>query len=214
MRRHRLYLLAGMVSFALAVAGCATTPGRITADLPGRYIPLTRPIIAVGDTQEHNATGLSAAPGGWRRRQLCRGRPKAAGTAALRAQASGVGHPAASRRAAHPPRRRGRHVLQVGVAADATDLSIRTARRRRYLPGNHDGLLFGIFNHDLLTDYLNGDVLEWQRGCRSVDEDEEVSADADGRGPALNKRMFIQKYIELAGRRPGLPPSGCRRPAG
>ena len=71
------------------------------------------------------------------------------------------------------------------------------------LPGNHDGLLFGIFNHDLLTDYLNGDVLEWQRGCRSIDEDDDVAADADGRGPALNKRMFIQKYIECLAAGPG-----------
>ena len=65
------------------------------------------------------------------------------------------------------------------------------------LPGNHDGLLFGIFNHDLLTDYLKGDVLEWQRGCRPAAEDEDVPPSSDGRGPALNKRMFIQKYIEF-----------------
>jgi hypothetical protein len=65
------------------------------------------------------------------------------------------------------------------------------------LPGNHDGLLFGIFNHDLLTDYLKGDVLEWQRGCRAASEADDVPPSSDGKGPALNKRMFIQKYIEF-----------------
>ncbi len=195
MRHRRLYLLAGMVAFALAVAGCATTPGRITTDLPGRYIPLTRPIIAVGDTQEHNATGFP-----------------------LHQEDGAVDSYVEV--AQRPPEQPlfGRRLLEWAIQqhpdmplihlGDVVDMSCKSEllRMRRIflsasqdaavLPGNHDGLLFGIFNHDLLTDYLNGDVLEWQRGCRSVDEDDDVAADADGRGPALNKRMFIQKYIE------------------
>ena len=211
MKHHRLHLLAGMVSFALAVAGCATTPGRITTDLPGRYIPLTRPIIAVGDTQEHNATGFP-----------------------LHQEDGAVDSYVEV--AQRPPEQPlfGRRLLEWAIQqhpdtpllhlGDVVDMSCKSEwqRMRRVfqsarqgkaiLPGNHDGLLFGIFNHDLLTDYLNGDVLEWQRGCRSVEEDEEVSADADGRGPALNKRMFIQKYIELLAAGPnysfGLPSAG------
>jgi len=211
MRHRRLYLLAGMVSLALVVAGCATTPGRITTDLPGRYIPLTRPIIAVGDTQEHNATGFP-----------------------LHQEDGAVDSYVEV--AQRPPEQPlfGRRLLEWAIQqhpdmplihlGDVVDMSCKSEwqRMRRIfqsarqekaiLPGNHDGLLFGIFNHDLLTDYLSGDVLEWQRGCRSVDEGEEVSADADGRGPALNKRMFIQKYIELLAAGPnytfGLPSPG------
>ncbi len=202
MRHHRLYLLAGMVSFALAVAGCATPPGRITADLPGRYIPLTRPIIAVGDTQEHNATGFP-----------------------LHQEDGAVDSYVEV--AQRPPEQPlfGRRLLEWAIQqhpdaplihlGDVVDMSCKSEwlRMRRIfqsapqdeaiLPGNHDGLLFGVFNHDLLTDYLNGDVLEWQRGCRSVDEYDDVAADADGRGPALNKRMFIQKYIEAVAAGPG-----------
>ena len=202
MRHHRLYLLAGMVSFALALAACATPPGRITADLPGRYIPLTRPIIAVGDTQEHNATGFP-----------------------LHQEDGAVDSYVEV--AQRPPEQPlfGRRLLEWAIQqhpdaplihlGDVVDMSCKSEwlRMRRIfqsapqdeaiLPGNHDGLLFGVFNHDLLTDYLNGDVLEWQRGCRSVDEYDDVAADADGRGPALNKRMFIQKYIEAVAAGPG-----------
>ena len=202
MRHHRLHLLAGMVSFALALAACATPPGRITADLPGRYIPLTRPIIAVGDTQEHNATGFP-----------------------LHQEDGAVDSYVEV--AQRPPEQPlfGRRLLEWAIQqhpdaplihlGDVVDMSCKSEwlRMRRIfqsapqdeaiLPGNHDGLLFGVFNHDLLTDYLNGDVLEWQRGCRSVDEYDDVAADADGRGPALNKRMFIQKYIEAVAAGPG-----------
>jgi hypothetical protein len=196
MRHHRLHLLAGMVSFALVVAGCATTPGRIPTDLPGRYIPLTRPIIAVGDTQEHNATGfpLHQEDGAVDSYVEVAQRPPEQPLFGRRLLEWAIQQ--------HPDT----PILHLGDVVDMSCKSEWQRMRRIFqsarqdkaiLPGNHDGLLFGIFNHDLLTDYLNGDVLEWQRGCRSVEEDEEISADADGRGPALNKRMFIQKYIEL-----------------
>ncbi|MCK7478054.1 MAG: hypothetical protein M0C28_11980 [Candidatus Moduliflexus flocculans] len=56
------------------------------------------------------------------------------------------------------------------------------------LPGNHDGLLFGIFNHDLLTDYLNGDVARVAARLPSrLRGRREVPASSDGKGPALEQ---------------------------
>jgi len=188
--------LANLCLVALAIAGCATQPGRITADLPGRYIPLTKPIIAVGDTQEHNATGFPLHQ-----------EDGAVDTYVEVAQ--------------RPPEQPlfGRRLLEWAIQrhpdmpllhlGDVVDMSCQTEwiRMRRVfetgrqpkviLPGNHDGLLFGIFNHDLLTDYLKGDVLEWQRGCRQTSEADDNPPSSDGKGPALNKRMFLQKYIEF-----------------
>jgi hypothetical protein len=192
----RPFLFVSIFSLNLMIAGCATQPGRITADLPGRYIHLTRPIIAVGDTQEHNATGFPLHQ-----------EDGAVDTYVEVAQ--------------RPPEQPlfGRRLLEWAIhrhpdmpllhLGDVVDMSCQSEwiRMRRIfetggqpkviLPGNHDGLLFGIFNHDLLTDYLKGEVLEWQRGCRQTSEAEDVPPGSDGKGPALNKRMFIQKYIEF-----------------
>ena len=188
--------LANLGLFALTIAGCAVQPGRITAELPGRYIPLAKPIIAVGDTQEHNATGFPLHQ-----------EDGAVDTYVEVAQ--------------RPPEQPlfGRRLLEWAIQrhpdlpllhlGDVVDMSCQTEwiRMRRIfetgsqpkviLPGNHDGLLFGIFNHDLLSDYLKGDVLEWQRGCRQTSEADDVPPSSDGKGPALNKRMFLQKYIEF-----------------
>jgi hypothetical protein len=86
------------------------------------------------------------------------------------------------------------------------------------IPGNHDGLLFGIFNRDLVSDYLNADALEWQRGCRHGAEDDDSPHHKEGSGPGLNKRQFLGHYIGFLSsapqRRPGLKPpreSGSQR---
>jgi hypothetical protein len=153
-------------------------------------------MIAVGDTQEHNATGFPLHQ-----------EDGAVDTYVEVAQ--------------RPPEQPlfGRRLLEWAIQrhpdmpllhlGDVVDMSCQTewVRMRRIfetgsqskviLPGNHDGLLFGIFNHDLLTDYLRGEVLEWQRGCRQTSETEDVPPSSDGKGPALNKRMFLQKYIEF-----------------
>jgi hypothetical protein len=180
----------------LTVLGCATRPERITVDLPGQYIPLTRPIIAVGDTQEHNATGFPLHQ-----------EDGAVDTYVEVAQRPPE-QPLFGRRLLewviqrHPEM----PLLHLGDVVDMSCQSEAIRMRRIFetgrqpkviLPGNHDGLLFGIFNHDLLTDYLNGDVLEWQRGCRQTSETEDVPPSSDGKGPALNKRMFLQGYIEF-----------------
>jgi hypothetical protein len=194
--KHRTCLFVTLCLVVSTILGCATPPGRITADLPGKYIPLTRPIIAVGDTQEHNATGFPLHQ-----------EDGAVDTYVEVAQ--------------RPPEQPlfGRRLLEWAIQrhpdmpllhlGDVVDMSCQTEwiRMRRIfetggqpkviLPGNHDGLLFGIFNHDLLTDYLKGEVLEWQRGCRQTSEVDDVPPSSDGKGPAMNKRMFLQKYIEF-----------------
>ncbi len=194
--KPRICFFVTVGSFILTIVGCTTQPGRITTNLPGRYIPLTRPMIAVGDTQEHNATGFP-----------------------LHQEDGAVDtYVEVAQRPAEQPLF-GRRLLEWAIQkhpdmpllhlGDVVDMSCQSEWHRMrkifdtgeqakvILPGNHDGLLFGVFNHDLLTDYLKGEVLEWQRGCRQTSEDEDVPPSSDGKGPALNKRMFIQKYIEF-----------------
>jgi hypothetical protein len=76
------------------------------------------------------------------------------------------------------------------------------------LPGNHDGLLFGIFNHDLLSDYLTAGALEWKRGCSHGAQDDDSPLHKEGAGPGINKQQLLRKYIEFLAsdphRRPGL----------
>lgn len=55
------YLLRGALLAAGAIlSGCSGLPALHPPppEAPGRYLPLTTPIIAVGDTQEHEATGM------------------------------------------------------------------------------------------------------------------------------------------------------------
>jgi hypothetical protein len=157
---------------------------------------LTRPIIAVGDTQEHEATGfpLHQEDGAVDTYVEVAQRPPEQPLFGRRLL-EWVMH-------SHPD-------MPLVHLGDVVDMSCRSEWHRMrkvfqtgkqakvILPGNHDGLLFGIFNPDLLTDYMKEDVLEWQRGCLAGPETEEVSPDSEGRGPALNKRMFIQEYIRF-----------------
>jgi hypothetical protein len=181
--------------FILAVSGCAAKPGRISTELPGRYLPLTLPIIAVGDTQEHEATGFP-----------------------LHQEDGAVDSYVEV--AQRPPEQPlfGRRILEWVIEkhpdmpmihlGDLLDMSCRSELNRMrkvieiaqqpgaILPGNHDGLLFGIFNHDIITDYLHGDGLEWQRGCRPGSQTDTAKVSPDGRGPGLSKREYLEKYLE------------------
>ena len=219
-RGRRRSLLFGMTACFLglaAVSGCATRSGRLPTDLPGDYLPLTRPIILVGDNQEHESTGF----------------PLHQNDGAVDAYVEV---------AQRPPEQPlfGRNILQWVIdhhpdmpllhLGDLLDMSCRSEMKRlrkvfdrakqpvAIVPGNHDGLLFGIFNRDLVSDYLNADALEWQRGCRHGAEDDDSPFHMEGAGPGLNKRQLIAKYIEFLasdpGRRPGLkapPESGTQR---
>ena len=172
---------------------------------------LSRPIIMLGDTQEHEATGF----------------PLHNNDGAVDAYVE-----VAQRPPEHPLF--GRRLLEWAIEShpdapmvhlgDVLDLSCQSelVRMRKIfevatqpgaiLPGNHDGLLFGIFNYDFITDRFSAGALQWRRGCRQGAGPEETSASADGRGPGLNKRQFLAAYLEALAVGPQ-PQAGLTPPA-
>ncbi|MCM8613358.1 hypothetical protein [Accumulibacter sp.] len=190
--RHLLPLLAAAV---LALSGCAgfepqPGPGPEPSPAAG-YRALTTPIIAVGDTQEHESTGY----------------PLHDNDSALDAYIEVT---------QRPPEQAlfGRRLLEWALAShpdepfihlgDVMDLSCRSEALRigrifqasqspgAILPGNHDGLMFGIFAHNL---FAPGSVAahRWNQVCRR-------GADADRNefrteNEALTKRGFIATYL-------------------
>ncbi len=180
----------------LAIAGCAGQDQnrvRSPEDRFGLYTPLTLPIILVGDTQEHESTGF----------------PLYQSDGAVDSYVEV---------AQRPPEQPlfGRRLLEWAIEShpdepmihlgDVIDLSCRSEHRRMQkifekakkpiavTTGNHDGLLFGIFNYDIVEAYVKGEAMEWQRGCRpGTGLDAETNA--GGRGPGLNKRNFIAGYL-------------------
>lgn len=199
------------------LSGCTTVSGRLPMDLPGDYTTLTSPIIVVGDNQEHESTGFPV-------HQFDGAVDAYVETAQRPPEQPLFGRKILGwviRNNADMP------MLHLGDLLDMSCLSEMKRLRKVFdraeqpvaiLPGNHDGLLFGIFNHDLLSDYLSGDALEWQRGCRHGAEDDNSPYHKEGRGPGLNKRQFLGSYIDFLAsspnRRPGLRPareSGSQR---
>jgi hypothetical protein len=189
-----MFQLLATFLFVLAISGCASQyPALILDDRPGQYVPLTTPIIFVGDTQEHEATGF----------------PLHQNDGAVDAYVEV---------AQRPPEQPlfGRRLLEWVIEShpdepiihfgDVIDMSCLSEHRRMQkifekskqpvaiCTGNHDGLLFGIFNHDIVTAYKKGETLDWQRGCRPG-TGLKGEKDAEGRGPGLNKRNFIAGYL-------------------
>jgi hypothetical protein len=217
-RRHHLApwiahiaVILRMCAWTLALADCAGETVRLPVPLQGDYVALTCPIIALGDTQEHEATGF----------------PLHNNDGAVDAYVEV---------AQRPPEQPlfGRPLLEWAIEShpDAPmvhlggvlDLSCRSELVRMQkifevatqpgaiLPGNHDGLLFGIFNYDFITDRLSAGALQWRRGCRQGAGPEETPASADGRGPGLNKRQFLAAYLEALAVGPQ-PQAGLTPPA-
>ena len=206
------------ISFCLlAFSGCATLSGRLPTEVPGEYVTLTRPIVLVGDNQEHESTGfpIHQLDGAVDYYVEVAQRPPEQPLFGRNILGWVINH--------HPDM----PMLHLGDMLDMSCLSEMLRLRKIFdtakqpiaiVPGNHDGLLFGIYNRDLLSDYLNADALEWQRGCRHGAEGEDSYYHKEGRGPGLNKRQLIGKYIEFLAsapdRRPGLMPprdSGSQR---
>ena len=203
------FLLKAILYFLVltAISGCTTLSGRLPADLPGEYVPLTRPIILVGDNQEHESTGFPLHQN------------DGAVDAYVEVAQRPPEQPLFGRKILgwvikqHPDM----PLLHLGDLLDMSCVSELKRLRKVFdkakqpvtiLPGNHDGLLFGIFNHDLISDYLNAGALEWKRGCRHGAEDDDSPLHKEGAGPGLNKRQLLAKYIEFLAsdpnRRPGL----------
>lgn len=170
------------------------------ADPPGIYLPLTLPFIALGDTQEHNATGYP-----------------------LHENDSAVASYVEV--AQRPPEQMlfGRRLLESVLSAhpdepflhlgDVMDLSCHIEAQRMekiiratpqpgaILPGNHDGLMFGIYAYNMGGVNLDGDARKWNHACRrgAAPDDDQHKTDKE----AFTKRDFISLYItEHANDRP------------
>jgi hypothetical protein len=192
---HRL--LAGCAS--LSAAGCVSfiEPVPPPADAPGgRYVALTRPLIAVGDTQEHESTGFPLHDN------------DGAVDAYVEVAQRPPEQPLFGRRilewvlASHP----GEPVLHLG---DLLDMSCKSelARMRALLaaarqegavlPGNHDGLMFGIFNYPVVGDLLEKTSNPWYQGCLRGTKETGAKDARSARDAALDKREFIAEYLAL-----------------
>jgi hypothetical protein len=160
--------LLGSCLCALLVSGCAGfTPQAGPGPAPrGHYRPLTTPFIALGDTQEHVATGY----------------PLHDNDSAIDAYIEVAQRPPEQilfgRRVmewALHSMREGEPFLHLG---DVMDLSCRIEAERMahifraarhagaVLPGNHDGLFFGIYAINLFDVNLNTAARKWNHACR------------------------------------------------
>jgi hypothetical protein len=202
--RKDLALLAGLLAAAM-LAGCAgfrPQPG--PGEEPGgHYRPLTLPIIALGDTQEHLATGF----------------PLHDNDSAIDAYVEV---------AQRPPEQTlfGRRLMEWALTrhpdepflhlGDVMDLSCRIEAQRMarifratphagaILPGNHDGLMFGIYAYDPVAAHLDKDASKWNHACRRGAAPDDA-AHKTGR-EAFTKRDFIAGYLrEQALRQPPKP---------
>ncbi len=181
-------------------------------DPPGSYVPLTLPFIAIGDTQEHEATGF----------------PMPDNDPAIDSYVEV---------AQRPPEQPlfGRSVMDWVVArhpdtpllhlGDLLDVSCWSEVRRMrqifqtasqplaIVPGNHDGLLFGIFNFRVDDIVRDPESKRWDRACRSGTQLNPPGVPVDaGPSNALTKRDFVSVYLRYMGLR--LAESGITAPSG
>ncbi len=195
---RRLFAASTLVT--LLLCGCAGYVAQPAppAETGGDYSPLTLPFVAMGDTQEHLATGY----------------PLVDNDSAVDAYVEV---------AQRPPEQTlfGRRVLEWALHAvrqddyvlhlgDVMDLSCRIEAYRMgriffaagpdrvaILPGNHDGLLFGIYAFSLLDPEINSDARRWNHVCRrgaAPDDRKHKTANE-----AFTKRDLIAYYLRQQG---------------
>ncbi len=179
------------LSVLTGCAGFVPQPGP-PPEAPGNYGALTTPITAVGDTQEHESTGY----------------PLHDNDSAIDAFVEV---------AQRPPEQPlfGRRILQWALKShpgepflhlgDVMDLSCRSEADRMarifgegghagaVLPGNHDGLMFGIYSYRLLDAVLDPGAQRWRRACRRGAAPQDTQHKSDDE--ALSKRDFIGHYL-------------------
>ncbi|MBY0237288.1 MAG: metallophosphoesterase [Burkholderiaceae bacterium] len=193
--RRCSFALAGLAAAALsACVSFSPQPGP-DAQVPGsgNYQVLTTPIVALGDTQEHEPTGWPLYDN------------DSAVDAYVEVAQRPPEQPLFGRRImewalqAHP----NENFLHLG---DVLDLSCRSEAQRMsrvfnaagragaILPGNHDGLMFGIYGYSIMDDILNRDAQKWNQACRRGASLEEKAN--KGQNEAFSKRDFIQMYLE------------------
>jgi hypothetical protein len=189
-------LVVAMGAFVLACGGCA----HIKRDPPpppdpaGTYVTLTRPIIAAGDTQEHETTGfpLIDNDGAVDAYVEVAQRPPEQPLFGRRlSEWVLVNHPAVP-------------VLHMG---DVLDMSCRSELERIWalgkaatqpiaiLPGNHDGLMFGIFNLPVFGEIAEKTGHAWYRGCLRGAEEGATDKRRSGLGSTVDRRTFISTYL-------------------
>jgi hypothetical protein len=192
----------GMV--LLACGGCAQVARSPTppVDPVGNFVLLTEAIVIVGDTQEHETTGF----------------PLADNDGAVDAYVE------VAQRPPEQPlfgRRLGEWVLNQHPAepllhlGDVLDMSCRSELDRIWklgrgaqapialLPGNHDGLMFGIFNVPLVDIAEASGRHAWHRGClrgagavEGVDAVAGRAASGTAGSSIVDRRAFITAYLE------------------
>lgn len=204
---------------ALLASGCVqfVAPKPPPPDPAGNFVPLTTPTIFVGDTQEHETTGF----------------PLHDNDGAVDAYVEV---------AQRPPEQPlfGRRVLEWVLAnqtepavhlGDLLDMSCKSEMGRMgalitsskhegaLLPGNHDGLMFGIFNAPVVGDVLKTSGHAWYRGCIRGASESSATTPPNARDSAVDRREFIAAYLNILGAGqdtpikgiPPVPPSGDAR---
>jgi len=209
MNAGKVWLIAFLVSLSAGCAGFIPQPGPGPV-VAGNYVTLTAPFVAVGDTQEHESTGFP-----------------------LQDNDSSVD--AYAEFAQRPPEQSlfGRRILEWALESnpndpfihlgDVMDLSCRAEAERMakifeadrspgaVLPGNHDGLMFGIYAYSYIDTQLDPGAQKWNQACRrgAAPHDQQRKT----KNEAFSKRDFIAGYIAHQARarpeKPGLeaPPA-------
>ncbi len=188
--RALLWLAAGAALLA-ACAGFVPQPGP-GPEPAARYVALTTPIVVLGDTQEHEATGFPLHDN------------DSAIDAFVEVAQRPPEQPLFGRRILEHALRRhpGEPFLHLGDVLDMSCWSeadrmsrifLSAGRGGAILPGNHDGLMFGIYGYNLFAAVLDRDGRKWNRACqRGADDD---ASAYKGRQQALTRRDFISLYL-------------------
>lgn len=204
-RCHALPRWLGLLFAAAVLSGCASFVPQQgpAADPPGRYVDLTLPFIAMGDTQEHESTGYPMLDN------------DSTVDAFVEVAQRPPEQPLFGRRILQwvLQRHRDEPFIHLG---DVMDLSCRSEAQRMarifldagspgaILPGNHDGLMFGIYGYKILDAVLDRDATRWNHACRRG------AAPEDGRhrsaNEAFSKRDFIHLYVDQYARLPQFVP--------
>ncbi|MCV2348453.1 hypothetical protein [Paucibacter sp. Y2R2-4] len=193
--RHQLIRLASLAG-ALTLSACASFAPQPAPDTSAsgkdNFQTLTTPIVALGDTQEHEPTGWPLYDN------------DSAVDAYVEVAQRPPEQPLFGRRImewalqAHPDE----NFLHMG---DVLDMSCRSEAQRMskvfnaagragaILPGNHDGLMFGIYGYSILDDILNRDAQKWNQACRRGASVEDKKHKTENE--AFSKRDFIQMYL-------------------
>ena len=183
--------------FVLALAGCAgfvpqEGPPPEPTSLRGHYLTLTTPFIAVGDTQEHLSTG----------------HPLHDNDSAVDAYVEVTQRPpevalfgrrmlewALQRHPDEPYIHLGDVLdLSCRIEADRMTQIFRAAGRTgAILPGNHDGLMFGIYGYNILEAVADPEGKRWHEACKrgaGLDDGSRKTGNE-----AFSKREFINLYL-------------------